>query len=390
MIYLEDQASSTGGKVKDDLFKKLAEHLDDLPGGYPATESGVELRILRRLFSPEEAELALKTTLIPEEPSRIAKRAKLSEDEAADRLETMAKKGLIYRIKRKEGPLHYMAANFVIGIWEFHVNDLDLDLIRDFNEYVPELMDFETWQKSPQLRTVPVNASIDVKLETLPYEDAVEMVNKQEYFLEADCICRKEHRMVGEGCDKPEGCCLIMGRGVEYYEENGLGRVITKVEALDILKTADKAGLVLQPSYSKKISNICCCCGCCCQVLKNAKKHSEPAVLISSPFIAALDKDSCIGCGVCVDRCQMDALELGDEHVLLEEKRCIGCGLCVTTCPTASFTLERKPESSQTEIPDNQIKAWIERARLRGKMGPVRLMSLMLRARKRGYRPKNN
>jgi len=376
--------------VKDDLYKKLAKYLDDLPGGYPPTESGVELRILRRLFTPEEAELALKVSLVPEAPSRIAKRAKLSEEEAADRLETMAKKGLIYRIKRKEGPSHYMAANFVIGIWEFHVNDLDLELIRDFNEYVPELMDFETWQKSPQLRTVPINASLDVKLETLPYEDAVAMVEREERFLEADCICRKEHRMVGEGCDKPEGCCLIMGRGVEYYQENGLGRVITKDEALDILKTADKTGLVLQPSYSQKAANICCCCGCCCQVLRNAKKHPEPAALITSPFTAVLDTGSCIGCGVCVERCQMDALQMGEDHILLDEKKCIGCGLCVTTCPTDSLTLVRKPESQQAEIPESLIKAWLERAKIRGKMGPVRLMSLMLRARKGGYRPSKN
>jgi hypothetical protein len=41
-----------------DVYEKLAQHLDSLPAGYPRTESGVEMRILKRLFSPEEAEIA--------------------------------------------------------------------------------------------------------------------------------------------------------------------------------------------------------------------------------------------------------------------------------------------------------------------------------------------
>jgi hypothetical protein len=41
-----------------DVYEALREHLDSLPAGFPATESGVEIRILKRLFSPEEAELA--------------------------------------------------------------------------------------------------------------------------------------------------------------------------------------------------------------------------------------------------------------------------------------------------------------------------------------------
>ena len=42
-----------------------------------------------------------------------------------------------------------MAAQFVIGIWEYHVNDLDEGLIRDFNEYIPYLTDHMTKPKKP-------------------------------------------------------------------------------------------------------------------------------------------------------------------------------------------------------------------------------------------------
>ena len=101
------------------IYRKLAKHLDNLPGGFPPSNTGVEFRILKRLFTPEEAEFALYLTLIPEESKVVARRAKLSTQDAAQRLETMAQKGLIYRIESEEGQPMYMASQYVIGIWEF-------------------------------------------------------------------------------------------------------------------------------------------------------------------------------------------------------------------------------------------------------------------------------
>jgi ferredoxin len=363
-----------------DIYQELAKHLDNLPGGFPATETGVELRILRRLFTQEEAELSLHLTLIAEEPRVIARRAKIAPEEATRRLEEMAKKGLIYRIASPDKPMRYMALQYIIGIWEFHVNDLDVELIKDMKEYFPTLFD-KSWQKGPQLRTVPVGRSITAELEVLSYEQAEALVRAQKKFLVAPCICRREHKMVGEGCDKPMESCLIFGRGADYYERNGLGRIIDKEEAVEILKKADEAGLVLQPSNAQRIVNICCCCGCCCQVLKNLKRYPKPASLVSTPFVAALDADTCEGCGTCVERCQMEALRLEDDCAVLDPYRCIGCGLCVSTCPTESLTLERKPEPEQAEIPGNMVKSYIKLARERGKLRTVDIVQMQIKSK---------
>jgi len=365
-----------------DIYKKLALHLDDLPGGYPETESGVELRILRRMFTPEEARLALKLTLIPEELDVIARRAELPKEQVSRQLENMAKKGLIYRLKRKGRPVRFMAAQFVIGIWELHVNDLDPQLIKDFNEYVPVLLNFNEWKKAPLLRTIPVEQSIDHNLEVLVYEDAFELIDKNSKFLEAPCICRKERRIMGEGCDKPEGNCLVMGVGVDIYKNAGIGKEIDKNKAKGLIKKANEAGLVLQASFSKKIANICCCCGCCCQVLRNLKRHPSPAALVASPFFAHLDQDLCIGCGDCVERCQMDALELNHDKAALEENKCIGCGLCVSTCPTNALKLKRKPGPEKPKVPEKLTSAAVKRLRVRGKIGLGKVSSLILRSKK--------
>ena len=369
-----------------DVYKKLAERLDNLPGGFPPTRNGVELRILRRLFTPEEAGLALHLNLMPEEARVIARRAKISQEEAASRLEKMAKKGLIYRLEYDKKPMKYMAAQYVIGIWEFHVNDLDPGLIKDMNEYIPTLFNLDTWKKAPQLRTVPVGQSISTGLEALTYEKAEELVRAHEKFLVAPCICRREHKMMDKGCNKPEESCLVLGRGVDYYKRNGLGRTIDLKEALEILKRADLAGLVLQSSNAQKIMNICCCCGCCCQVLKAVKRHPKPSSIISSPFLAHAEPESCEGCGICVERCQMEALTLKDDKVVLDLNRCIGCGLCVTTCPTGSLTLVRKPDSGQQYVPRNMFEALYRLARVRRKINPLKGIKMKIQSSGRNLR----
>ena len=123
--------------MERELYEKLANHLDDLPGGFPRTESGVEIRILRRLFTPEDAELALHLTLIPEEPRVVARRAKIPVDEATRQLEEMNNKGLIIGVQRKGKPSLYMALQFVMGFWESQVNKLNRELVEDFEEYLP-------------------------------------------------------------------------------------------------------------------------------------------------------------------------------------------------------------------------------------------------------------
>lgn len=351
--------------MTEDVYGRLARHLDNLPGGYPTTESGVELRILRRLFTEEEAALAVNLTMITEPAEVIAERVDGEVEQVAAQLEAMSKKGLIFR-RQKGGVPHYSASQFVVGIWEYQVNNLDLELIHDVNEYLPDLFPPEVWREVPQLRTIPVEESITVESEIMPYEHAETLVRERERIAVAPCICRREHQMIGEGCDRPLEVCLVFGTAADYFVENGLGRYINTDETLEILALAEETGLVLQPSNSKRIVNICCCCGCCCQVLKAFKRHPKPASLVSSPFVIASDPDICVGCGDCVIRCQMDAISLVGDVSVLDLDRCIGCGLCVTTCTSGSLYLVRKPEEEQAKIPTSLARTYLKLAKVRG------------------------
>ena len=364
-----------------EIYEKLAEHLDNLPGGYPRTESGAEMRILRRLFTPGEAELAMHLTIIPEEPRVVARRAKIPVGETAQRLEEMEKKGLIASIPQVNKPPLYMATHAVVGFLEAQVNKLDPELVQNSEEYMDRLLEQSFWRGAPQMRTIPLNKSIRTPNLVMPYESAEELVRKQKAFAVSNCICRQGQRIVGKGCDKPEESCLTLGMFADSVVRNGRGRAISLEEALAILQRAEEAGLVLQPANAKDSLFICTCCGCCCNVLRSLKRYPEPAKLVTSSFLASLNTETCKGCGLCAKRCQMEALHLDDKKAVLDLNRCIGCGLCVATCPTHSLSLVRKPKEKQPYVPKDIIDTNIRLGKARGKLDMSKLIGMQVRSK---------
>jgi len=343
--------------MAQDAYDNLALHLDNLPGGFPRTESGVEMRILRRLFTEEEAALACHLRMMPEPVERIAKRVSLPAEGLAEKLYQMSRKGLIFRADMPEGP-RYMAAQYVVGIWEYHVNDLDEGLIRDMNEYTPYLLDASLRRKTNQLRTIPIGASLEGKGTVMPYEEARKLIEQQSKIVLAPCICRREHSMVGKGCGKLPEACLIFSTGAYFYERNGLGRSITHEEALQILKKAEEEALVLQPTNAQKVMGMCLCCGDCCQMLKSLKRMPKPATLVHANYFARIRKEECLGCGTCLDRCQMEAITIEDEIAGIDPDRCIGCGLCIPACVGEAIDLTRKDEKDCYTPPDNAVDTY--------------------------------
>jgi Na+-translocating ferredoxin:NAD+ oxidoreductase subunit B len=363
-----------------DIYYKLAEYLDQLPAGFPGTESGVEIRILRQLFSPEEASLAVHVSLLAEEPRVIAFRAGISVEEADHILKEMDRKGLVFSVKTKNNTMQYRMQQFVVGFWEQQVYSLTPQLARDFEEYLPAFINLDVWQKVPQLRVIPVNKSVNVENNILPYEQVLEMINEYSEFTVHDCICRKEKLLLGEGCNKPLESCLSFGKTEERNKRLNRGRAIGRSEVFDILNRAEKAGLVLQTGNAKKAVYICTCCGCCCGVLRSIKKDTRPASRVSSPFIAKFDSDKCSGCGTCIDRCQMDALTVIDGNTHFNPDRCIGCGLCVNTCSEGALTLLRKPKQEQSYVPGNLTETYIRLGQVRGKMNIPKLIGLKIKS----------
>jgi electron transport complex protein RnfB len=341
----------------DEEYRRLAEHLDRLPEGFPPSEVGAEIRLLKRLFTSEEARLAVHLTLDREDARRIAVKTGLPVEEVKTRLEEMARKGLIFSVKNENGEILYQAAPFVIGIYEFQVKRLTDGFLKDLGDYWGTIKERDEPKTINQLRTIPINESINTRLEILPYENVYALVDANDRFAVAPCICRSRAKKLGKGCDAPIDTCLIFGDFADFYVRNGNGRYVTKEDIKNLLAKANDANLVLNPTNSKTVSAICCCCGCCCGILKGLKYTPKPSEAVDSSFIAEYDESVCISCMKCTERCQMEAVTVDRNSIKFNKDRCIGCGLCVSTCPTKALSLVRKQQLNQ-KMPETFFDTW--------------------------------
>ena len=322
----------------DELYRSLQRHLDRMPVPYPATESGVELRILRQLFTPEEARLALCLSAILEPATTIHRRVRgaMTREQMCEALDRMAERGSIRKAGGKKGA-RYGKSPLVIGIYEAQVNRLTPELERDVRAYFDEGYGAALQGvHPPQTRIVPVTKSIPVEHAIARYDDLRSFVETTPGpFAAIPCICRQGRELTGQSCrvTKEAHNCLMFGKVAAMMTEKGIARSVSKEEMLGLLEQADREGLVLEPQNTQEPMFVCCCCGCCCGVLTTAKKWPRPADFFQTDFVAQVDGERCSLCGVCATRCQMDAIVADSEPVKVAEERCIGCGLCV--CWTA-------------------------------------------------------
>ncbi|MFH1153645.1 MAG: 4Fe-4S dicluster domain-containing protein [Pseudomonadota bacterium] len=350
-----------------DIFRRLQERLDLYSLGFPATESGIELTLLRELFTQEDAGMFLNLTPMPETPGAVAGRLQRPEADVACQLEAMAGQGLLFRLKKGDG-VRYSAIPFVHGLFEFQVKRLGKPLADLVETYFHSGF-YKAMAENARgfLRTVPVQASIDTSQRIAAYDDACALLGNQRLIVVTDCICRIQKNLVNKGCGKDLETCFMFGSMAQYYLDHNMGRQVDMDEAVAILKKARDAGLVTQPATAQNPGGMCNCCGDCCGVLSSLKPYPRPAEMVFSNYVAANDTDACVGCGTCLDRCQMDAITQDSlEKAIVLSHRCIGCGLCVTTCPAGSMTLAPKPQDLQQVPPATGLDQMMAMARNRG------------------------
>ena len=333
------------------VYIDLQRHLDRQAVGFPATKSGSELRILKHIFSPKEAEIAACLTYTPEPIERLFERSGHlveSPERLSEILRGIERKGGI-EIKIKDGKRLYCNAPLVVGMFEFQLDKLTQEFIKDFDDYTSDKkfgIEFIS-TKLPQMRTIPVAKSIQPQHHISTYDEVTILLKQAEApFAIFECICRKKKALGGVPCHvtNRKETCFAAGSMAQAALRNGIGREITLEESLSILGENQKQGLVLQPSNTEKAEFICSCCGCCCGMLGMQKSLPKPMDFWSSNYYAAADADACDGCGICEKRCQVGAARVSErkQKTSVDLNRCIGCGLCVPTCPRKAISLQKK------------------------------------------------
>ncbi len=339
--------------IKDiNIYRKLQENLDKLPIGFPATKSGIELKLLTHFFTPEEAKIAsfLKWDLQSvDQIYENAKQLNLTKQDLENTLDSIARKGSI-RFAIRNGKKKYGADILAVGMYEAMVNHLSEEFLKDIQQYNDEAFGVAfIGARFPQMRTVPVEKSITPEHHVPTYEEVAKIIEDIEGPIALyNCICRQANDVMGEPCKQTDlrENCMGFGHDTQFSIDIGRGREISKTEALEILRKNQEDGLVLQAGNAIKPNYICSCCGCCCGVLGGIGALPRPVDFIHSNYYAEVDEELCVGCGTCQERCQMNAIKIKNDVAKVLTKRCLGCGNCAAVCPEGAMQLKRK----ETEI----------------------------------------
>jgi len=346
-------------------YKRLAERLDSLPNGFPPTQDGAELRLLEKIFTPEQADLAAQLSMQMETADAIAARIQADPGKIRKALKGMARNGLI-RAEKTESGLGFSLMPFVVGIYEMQISRIDAEMAALFEDYYKQAFS-QALNIQPQFhRVIPVQESIPVDLQIRPYENVSTILDNAQAWGVMDCICRKQKQLIGDPCDHPLDVCMIFSQTAGAFNNNSTIRALTHEEAVETLRRAAQAGLVHSVSNNQKGTwYICNCCTCSCGILRGLSEMGISNVIARSSFVNHVDEDLCVGCELCLDSCQFGALS-HNGVAQVDPMRCVGCGVCIAACPEGALSMQPR-EAAEVSEPPVSMQDWLaERAQARG------------------------
>ena len=297
--------------------------------------------------------------LICESVPRLSRRLKIPKEELEKKLDIMKKKGQIRVEKGRKGKKKYGLLPFVVGIFEDQLHRMDKEFAEITEEFMDKVRGNVIFSGKPAItKVVPVKETIQAGLKIHPHSDAKQMIENAKSFNIRDCICRKHQELLDNRCNYPMSVCISLSSSEDGFEDSNSGRNVSKEEALQVLKEAEEAGLIhTTMNIQKDHFYICNCCACCCGILRSLTEYDQPNAIVNSDYVISIDEEKCIACGICIDRCQLDALEIVDDKCMVND-RCIGCGVCAITCPEDALELVKRP-AKEIEKPPKNITLWM-------------------------------
>jgi electron transport complex protein RnfB len=333
------------------VYERLADALDRLPNRFPRTDSGVEIAILKKIFTLEEARIASQMGREREPYDVIAARVGLESETAKHVLSEMARKGMV-RSDVLDGKPRFRLNQWLVGLYEHYgLSHMDHDFFHLVEAYFAEGGVAGIMRPQPAIHRV-LPAQHAVKSEwILPYDDVKAILDRQTTFTVRPCICRVQQDQVNKRrCEFPIDICL----GFSAHDRPPRPGDITKQEAIALLDQAEEIGLVHSvTNVIEGLGYVCNCCSCCCAILRGITDFGIKNSIAYANYYSTIDPETCIGCGICVKRCHVQAISLDNSTADVDRERCIGCGLCVTGCPTGAAQLQRKPASEIVHPPLN-------------------------------------
>ena len=304
---------------------KLCEKISD--GHYKITPDCAEYKVFEQWMTDEQISIlmAIKGVLKINVLSNIAKRAGIEKEKARALLHELTEIGLLVQvIIPKVNVELYLQPLYTPGVFEF------LLLNEKFCRAHPEIAyAFEQHATDSQvehsmntpmgagiMRVIPVESAIPVEAEQIDNEKVSMYIEKNEGHLCAlPCQCRRVRKLMNEGAgDMDEAFCLFMGHPADMFIRLGRGKSLTKAEAYELIEKVEAVGCVHQITTLENGQTfaICNCQPESCLALGVTQYFNTPQTSRSN-YVAEIDKEKCVACGQCTDKCANNAIKMGQK-----------------------------------------------------------------------------
>ena len=286
------------------------------------TEEDPRFKLLEKIVTEEMAEVALALEYRGHRTAEeIAAKCGKSLEETKGLLNQLVDVG-VSLIKREGEVDTYWYETWVPGIFELVVNHKE-----NVAKYpqIGKAFDDYGLMRNPiaagnfpvglgLMRVIPIESSIDGSSRKASSEEVSGYIQGARLISVSDCSCRTSREVMNQGCGHlKEDMCIQLDDAAEYYIRTGRGREVSKEEAFEIIRKAERDGLMHSIPNTEGEGHthaICNCCGCSCYALRAANMYNNPDMMRSN-YVSTIDKDKCVGCGECVEVCPTNAIQLG-------------------------------------------------------------------------------
>ncbi len=333
-------------------------------GKFPMPVSNTLIELVKTLITEEQARFILNFKKSSLNINQLKQKTDLDDKALSEMLNDLINNAIIMKIpSRSVGVDVYRLMAPFPGIFEFSLmkgkmGEKEKKLAKLFDKIFKEMSVgvqknydhmMEQYKRFPPLdRVIPVEEEVEVRQEVvLPSEEFSKIIDNYDTISVSHCYCRHEKDLLNNPCklDAPREICLLFGTTAQFAIENGFAKQISKEEAKKKLREAEDYGLVhkafhIHADPKDDVHEICSCCKCCCRIFQLYYQGIMPILSLTS-YIAKVIEDECIGCGTCVEKCPIEAIELIDTVAFVNKDKCIGCGICAHHCPEKAIEFKR-------------------------------------------------
>ena len=344
-----------------EIYEKWIDHMTN--GGMRFKENSEMMRMITSWISPEEAAFTTGFPLSAKTIEEIAEIKQMDMPVLKERIGALARRGMIYESIRGDS-IRYRMWSFGeifmrVPLWPGKDDEPVRTLARHGNKLWPGMTMGRKGAAHADLRSIPINETVDSLSQLLPFEDIMQVVDKYEYHSVSYCCCRMRYDLDQDYPDTPFPLetCLHFDELGRYIVKNGLGREITKEETREILKKAADAGLIHGLQNTEEAPETICNCDLeYCTFLRPYHQLGFDKSMDQSNYVVQVTPETCKACGLCVKRCPMDAIQMKfsaestnrfRKAVVVDADLCIGCGVCVHKCPADSITLMHRETTTR-------------------------------------------